>query len=261
MHRYISTTSVLAAFAFTGIASASLTVDLGTIRQIAPRPTLEYAGAYSSFLSSRVDIVSPRTIVGFDLFGIMQQLGGSLALVGVRVRDGGGNSYGTWSPGADIDLIQVVGAPLDGTTAMSYAGVVTQHLGETDAVLCSRVSSCDTVSGDQHYNAQHFISLGAGGAATMSFSGFLHSGPDSNGGGGGGSDGGSGPGSWTGGEGESQPAVYGGLLITQGMILEVSEAGLGEKYGVELLFETASVPAPGAIALLALAGFIARRRR
>lgn len=260
MHRYISTSSVLAAFAFTGIATASLTVDLGTIRQIAPRPTLEYAGAYSNFISSRVDTVSPRTIVGFDLFGIMQQLGGSLALVGVRVRDGGGNSYGTWSPGADIDLIHIVGAPLDGTTAMSYAGVVAQHLGETDAVLRARVSACDSVSGDQHYNVQHFVSLGAGGTATMSFSGFLHSGPVS-GGGGSGSEGGFGPGSSTGGGGESQPAVYGGLLITQGMMLELSEAGLGEKYGVELLFETASVPAPGAIALLALAGFVARRRR
>jgi MYXO-CTERM domain-containing protein len=32
-------------------------------------------------------------------------------------------------------------------------------------------------------------------------------------------------------------------------------------WGVELVFEPASVPAPGAVALLALAGFVARRRR
>ena len=76
----------------------------------------------------------------------------------------------------------------------------------------------------------------------------------------GGSGGGFG-GTWSGGGGSNEDPIYGGLLIAAGMQLEISEAGLGEGYGVALVFEPAAVPAPGAIALLAVAGIIARRRR
>jgi MYXO-CTERM domain-containing protein len=65
----------------------------------------------------------------------------------------------------------------------------------------------------------------------------------------------------SGGSGGGTAPTYGGLLISQGIALEVSEAGLGEKWGVELVFEQAAVPSPGAIALIALAGLVGRRRR
>jgi MYXO-CTERM domain-containing protein len=267
MHRHTVLASALASLAFCGLAAAEIVVDLGTVRQIAPRPTLEYNGNFGSHVSGRVDASGVRTVVGFDLFGIANQMGSNLALVAVRVRDGGGNSYGNWSPGADIDMLRIVNGATDGTTAVQYAGVVAQHLGESQGVLASRVATCDTVSGDQHYNSQRFISLGFGGVASLNFAGFLHgttggSGGGSNSGGGSGSGGPSGPGSFEGGgnPGETQQ-VYGGMLVTQGMLLEISEAGLGELYGVELVFEASAIPAPGAMALLALAGVAGRRRR
>lgn len=234
-------------------ASADITVDLGVIRQLSPRPTLDYSGAYAACLASRVDASGARTIVSFDLAEIVDMLGGNLALSEVRVRDAGGNSYGSWSPGADIDLCRIVGGSLAGQIDYRYTGGVAQHAGESSLVLGSRVAELDAVTGDQHYNSTHFVSLGQGGVVSMAFSGFLHSGGSSDGSGSSG-----GPGGYSGG---GQSPVYGGLLVADGMKLEVGEAGLGEVYGVELVFTPATVPAPGAIALLALAGVVARRRR
>jgi MYXO-CTERM domain-containing protein len=51
------------------------------------------------------------------------------------------------------------------------------------------------------------------------------------------------------------------MLVTAGMRLELSEAGLGESYGADLVFEPVAVPAPGAMAVLAGAGLLRRRRR
>lgn len=237
-------------------ASADITVDLGVIRQLSPRPTLDYSGAYAACLASRVDASGARTIVTFNLAEIVDTLGGGLALSEVRVRDAGGNSYGNWSPGADIDLCRIVGGSLSGQIDYRYTGVVAQHAGESSLVLGSRIADLDAVTGDQHYNSTHFVSLGQGGVVSMAFSGFLHSGGSSSDSGSG--SGGSGPGGYNGG---GQTPVYGGLLVASGMMLEVGEAGLGEGYGVELVFTPAAVPAPGAIALLALAGVVGRRRR
>lgn len=267
MHRHTVIASVFASLAFSGLAAAEIVVDLGTVRQIAPRPTLEYSGGFGSHLSSRVDSSGVRTVVSFDLFGIASQVGPNLSLIAVRVRDGGGNSYGNWSPGADIDMLRIVNGATDGVTAVQYAGVVAQHSGESSTVLAARVATCDTITGDQHYNSQHFISLGMGGVASLNFSGYLHGSTDGSGGSGGGTEGGggwggaSGPGSFEGGNPEQSQPVYGGMLITQGMALELSEAGLGELYGVELVFEASAIPAPGALALLGLAGLVGRRRR
>ncbi|RLS96823.1 MAG: hypothetical protein DWI10_01735 [Planctomycetota bacterium] len=262
MHHTTTITSVFAALAITGIASAEMIVNLGTVRQIAPRPTIEYSGNFGYAVSSYLDTSATRTVTSFDLNSIVLQIGGDLALTEIRVYDAGGNSYGTWSPGADIDMFRVTGAALEGNVVAGYSGVVTQHLGESAAILAARIAGLDSVSGDQHYNSEHFTSLGAGGRAWMHFDGFMHSdGSGSSGSSGPGSgSGGSGPGGFGGGGGSTTP-IYGGLLIAAGMKLEIGEAGLGEKYGVELVFEPATVPAPGAIALLALAGFVARRRR
>ena len=268
MHRTSTIgTTFVAALALAGAASADLVVDLGTIRQIAPRPSLEYTGGFASHLTSFTDASGVRTVARFDLHGIVEALGGNLALVEVRVRDAGGNSYGNWSQGADIDLFRVTGYAGDGSVTAGYAGTVDQHRGESSDVLKARTAECDAVSGDQHYNSQKFISLGQGGSAWLRFADFLHSsgsasGGSSGGDGWGGGSGGDGPGSWTGGNGgESTPPVYGGLLVGAGTFLEVGEAGLGEIYGLELVFEESAVPAPGAFALLLTAGLVARRRR
>jgi hypothetical protein len=266
MHRNTAIASVLATLAVSCIACAELVVDLGTVHQLSPRPTIQYNGGFSSAVSSRVDASGVRTITSFDLYDIVSRLSPDLALVEIRVYDAGGNSYGNWSPGADIDMFRITGGELAGNVTMGYSGAVTQHIGETSQILRNRTISCDAVSGDQHFNAEHFISLGAAGRAWMHFDGFLHSAGSSTGGGtdGSGSSGGSGGGfggTWSGGGGSNEDPIYGGLLIAAGMQLEISEAGLGEGYGVALVFEPAAVPAPGAIALLAVAGIIARRRR
>lgn len=273
MHRHTAIASVLASLTIASLSSAAIVVNVGTVRQIAPRPMIEYTGAFASAVSSSLDPSATRTVTRFDLNAIVMSLGGDLALTEVRVYDAGGNSYSNWSPGADIDLMRIAGAIPVGTVQFAYSGGVAEHSAESSDTLRNRTFTCDAVSGDQHFNSQHFVSLGANGRAIMQFSGFLHN-PGTTGGSGSGSGSGSGTGEgsgtgmgqWGGGqqnEGQSggTAPTYGGLLISQGIALEVSEAGLGEKWGVELVFEQAAVPSPGAIALIALAGLVGRRRR
>ena len=283
MHRHTALASVLASLTIASLSSAAIVVNVGTVRQISPRPAIEYTGAYASAVSSALDPSATRTVTRFDLHAIAMSLGGDLALTEVRVYDAGGNSYSNWSPGADIDMMRIAGAIPAGVVQCAYSGGVAEHSIESSDILRTRTYTCDAVSGDQHFNSQHFVSLGANGRAIMQFSGFLHnpgsaggsgSGSGSGAGSGSGSGSGSGEGSGTGigqsgggsqgeteGQGGGTAPTYGGLLLAQGITLEVSEAGLGEKWGVELVFEQAAVPAPGAIALIALAGLVGRRRR
>lgn len=257
--------TALAAFAVVSMTAASahaeIIANIGTVMQTLPRPAIIYTGNYRDFVTSAVDSSGARTVTSFDLFGISNALGGNLALVEVRVRDAGNNSYGSYSPGADIDLMRIAGADLSGgTVTAGYQGGVAQHLGEAESVLKSRVAFCDAISGDQHFNSQHFISLGLNGLATMHFADFVWNfGGSGTGGTGGGS---SGPGGWSGGGGDSGSTTrLGGLILQSGMRLEIGEAGTGETYGVDLVFEQVAVPAPGAAALLGLAGLFGRRRR
>ena len=258
---------IAAACAMAGIAHAELTIQLGTVQQVSPRPSIVYTGNYGAFVTSHLDAAGIRTVTSFDIHGIAQQLGGNLALVAVRVRDTGANSYGNWSPGADIDLFRVVGTDLTrGTVSAGYQGAVAQHTGETDSTLKTRIADCDAVSGDQHFNSQHFISLGLNGLAWLNFSDFAQNqgglAGDGPGDWGGGSGGGDGPGEQGGGGGGGGgETTYGGIIVHSGMRLEIGEAGLGESYAAELVFEQIAVPAPGALALLAGAGLLRRRRR
>ena len=261
MHRATAVAAIAAGLAVSAGASAEFTVNLGTVMQTLPRPAIVYTGSFGAFVTSGVDAAGPRTITSFDLGGIANSLGGNLALVEVRVRDVGTNTYGSYSPGADIDLLRIGGADLSGgTVTVGYTGAVAQHVGETEGVLKTRIGACDAVSGDQHFNSQHFISLGLNGLATMRFSDFVW-GAVGGGGSGSGAGGGTGPGGWSGGGGSSGETRLGGLIIQNGMRLEIGEAGTGETYGVDLVFDQVAVPAPGAAALLGIAGLFGRRRR
>ena len=261
MHRATAVAAIAAGLAVSAGASAEFTVNLGTVMQTLPRPAIVYTGGYGAFVSSGVDASGVRTVTSFNLGGIASSLGGNLALVEIRVRDVGTNSYGSYSPGADIDLLRIGGADLSGgTVAVGYTGAVTQHVGETEGILKNRIGACDAVSGDQHFNSQHFISLGLNGIASMRFSDFVW-GAVGGGSGGSGAGGGTGPGGWGGGGGSTEETRLGGLIIQDGMRLEIGEAGTGETYGVDLVFEQVTVPAPGAGALLGLAGIFARRGR
>ena len=92
MHRNTTIVSIVAALSLAGLASASITVNVGTVRQLSPRPTIQYTGGFASAVTSRVDAAGIRTVTRFNLHDIVQQLGGNLALVNVRVYDAGGNS-------------------------------------------------------------------------------------------------------------------------------------------------------------------------
>jgi len=262
MHRATAIAAIAAGLAVAAAANAEITINAGTVMQTLPRPSIVYTGNYGAFVTSGTDASGVRTITSFDLAGIAGTLGGNLALVEVRVRDAGTNSYGSYSPGADIDLLRIGGADLSGgTVTVGYTGTVTQHVGETEGILKNRIGACDAVSGDQHFNSQHFISLGLNGLASMRFSDFVWGADGSGDGSGGSGTGGSGPGGWNGGGGSTGETRLGGLIIQSGMRLEIGEAGTGETYGVDLVFEQVAVPAPGAAALLGLAGVFGRRGR
>ncbi len=245
--------ALLTALALGSTASAD-TVDVGYITQIAPRPSLAYSGSYGSYITSEVvNNGTQRTLVTVDLYGILHSLGLNY-LESVSVIDGGNNQYNS-SPGADIDYFKVEG--LDPLTAVTfgYAGPNIPHTLEGSTVLGMRVAAMDAVTGDQDYNCLHFVSLGYLGVLTSTFSTPLPSG----GGAGGGQ---SGP-NENGGNGGAGSPPGGGvtnlIYATQGLSLKISEAGLGERYFIQI--KGSAVPAPGAAGLLAAAGLLGRRRR
>jgi hypothetical protein len=125
MHRHTAIASVLASLAVASASSAAIVVNVGTIRQVSPRPLIEYTGSHASAVSSRLDPEGTRTVTRFDLHDIVSSLGGGLALIEARVYDAGGNSYGNWSPGADIDMMRIAGVIPAGDIAFRYAGAVT----------------------------------------------------------------------------------------------------------------------------------------
>lgn len=233
------------------------TVEVGVLRQIAPRPLINYSGGYAPFVTSSTAIDDvERTLVSIDLHGIMQAAGLHW-LESVQIFDGGGNQY-NGSPGADIDFMSITGLASGTTTHLAYAGSNGTHLAESAGQLAARVAALDAVSGDQDWSHPHFVSLGLNGTLTATF-GVPGGG---SGGGGSGGGGGGGPGWTTGGGtpggGGTMPLVQ----IAPGMTLLLSEAGFGEWYGIRLV-GYAAIPGPGPLALLGLsaAGLLGRRRR
>lgn len=236
------------------LASAD-TIDVGLIQQIAPRPVIAYEGSYGAYVSSSM-VVNPieRTLVSIDLHGLMQAAGINW-LESVTILDGGGNQY-LGSPGADIDYFQLIGVSPGTTMTMAYTGTNALHLAESSQVLLGRTGSMDAMTGDQDFNAQHFVSLGPGGALTMTFASPAGgSGPDGSGGGGSGP---SGPGQWTGGGGGEDPSggIFHLIQSLPGLALHLNEAGSGERYMIRITGY--AIPAPAVAALLALGGLFGR---
>ncbi len=233
-------------------------VQMGAVRHLPARPTISYTGSYATCFTSSVDASGMRTIIDVDISQAAQSAAPGMILRSITIQDAGTNVYGASSPGADLDLLMLQGADASAEMTLDYTGSVTQHNNDSQATLAARIAAADAIAGDTNTGMTHFVSLGLGGELRVDFRSLMivQSGD-------GGGEGGSGPGSSSGGEsggsGGTSTQVIEGLLISQGMHLYLSEAGAGET--LNITFEFAAVPAPGAFALLSLAGVFARKRR
>lgn len=247
--------TAVAALAFVAVGqSYADIVDVGTVVQIAPKPSITYSGAYGSFLSSSL-VQNPvaRTVVTLDLHGIMQAAGFSW-IERIDVLDAGGNAY-FGSPGADLDYWHLEGAGAGTTVTFGYAGPNVTHINESSDSLALRVGALDAISGDQDFNSLHFVSLGLQGVLSATFA--TEAVPGGSGGSGTPGGGGSQPGEWGGG---TPPGGLANLLqVVPGLKLHLSEAGLGEGYAIRIV--GASIPAPALLPLLASAPCLVRRGR
>jgi hypothetical protein len=242
-----------AALMMNSAASADV-VGVGYVTQTSPRPNIIYSGSFGSYITSQmVDNGTQRTLVTVDLYGIMQTLGLNY-LESVSIVDGGNNQYNS-SPGADIDYFAFEGLGSETILNYGYAGPNTPHTLEGSAVLGTRIAAMDAVTGDQDYNCLHFVSLGNLGVLTSTFTTPVAGG----GGGGGGGNGGPEEHGGSGGSGGPSGGFTNLVYATPGLKLKISEAGLGERYFIQI--KGSAVPAPGAAALLSLTGLLGRRRR
>jgi len=231
------------AFAANSFAIDPQTIEVGSFVNTS-MSTATYTGPYTGFVSHAA--VDGHNVMTIDVAGILDSLGYNL-LYSITVTDNGANSYGSLSPGADIDLFRIDGPNVD--YFFSYAGPNATHHPEDSDRLGERLLQLDSFSGAQDQWAVTHVSLGQNGSITATFaqpvdlsSWFTGSGGSTNGGG---------PVF----NPSNPPDSEGGDLP----ILMLSEHGTFESYRVTVV--AATVPAPGAVALLGLAGFIGQRRR
>lgn len=196
---------------------------------------ISYAGDYSAHVTASKAPQSANTfptLITIDLSAILS-INGFEAFSDVSVVDSGQNAYGA-SPGADMDLFTFAGLPNNVAYEFEYLGPNPTHLSESAGILGLREAIIDTQTGATDNGSFAFVSLGLNGKLTANMSGW----------------------SGNGGGGEG-PAIPTGL--TSGISLLLSEAGSGESFDVYVT--TANVPAPGALALLGMAGLMGRRGR
>jgi MYXO-CTERM domain-containing protein len=195
--------------------------------------TISYTGDYRTQVTASKAPAGTNTyptLITIDLSAILS-INGFEAFSDVTVVDSGLNAYGG-SPGADIDYFAFTGLPNNVAYEFAYLGPNPTHLNESAGVLGIREALIDTQTGNTDNGALAFVSLGLNGKLTANMSG------------------------WTGGGGQG-PGIPTGL--TSGISLMLSEAGSGESFDVYVT--TANVPAPGALALLGMAGLLGRRGR
>ena len=125
--RLARTACAIAALVMSGTALGTV-VNVGTIKQIAPRPLLSYNGGFAPYISSSlVQNGVDRTLVAIDIYGIMQAAG-LTHLERIDILDGGGNAYGG-SPGADIDYFLLQGMDPQTVQSLGYTGTNPVHVG------------------------------------------------------------------------------------------------------------------------------------
>ena len=237
--------------ALSGQAVADIQIDVGCFSNVNPVPSCEYEGDYAPFITSwEVEGYTSSqgyTMIDIDIAGIMAAAG-EHHLLGVTIMDFGTNSYGTLSPGADIDYIDFVGLDQGVEVRADYDGPTSEHIGQDSDQLWGRLGALDAFYGANHVDDDVYVSLGNLGALELEFSDI-----DGGGQGGGGGDGGSG-----GSGGGIDP--WSGLASSNGLHLQIAEVGSHEQFTIHL--HTSSIPAPGVLLVLSGGvGMLRRRRR
>lgn len=246
----------LGAIATLAVATTAFADDLHTVEVGSFVNTGVGVMSYTGSFGSKVEFanVDGHTLIGVDLAGILDSLGYNM-LWSITVTDNGFNSYGSMSPGADIDLFRVDGA--SSNAIYSYNGPNPVHQTESSARLAERMLLLDSFSGAQDaWNLTH-VSLGQNGSATATFEqpldlrDFI-----------------SNPGNATTGgvfgpgfNPYTPPLPPIDPQSGDNPFLVVSEHGTFESFRISLIASTAPVPAPGALALLGVAGALGKKRR
>ena len=208
-------------------ASTGPAIDIGTFVNTGVG-AIGYKGNFGDYVSSaKVAGPSQHTLISVDLGGLLTSLGVD-AFLGVRITDTGLNTYGTLSPGADVDLFGFDGLSPDIDLLYIYGGPNPVHQNETTEQLALRVGAIDTFSGAQDAWHQTHVSLGQEGSLTVLLS-------------------------------DPQDVIDfpGPGVAGVGPFLLMSEAGTSESFQVDVL----AIPAPGTLVLLGLAAVFARSRR
>ena len=186
---------------------------------------MTYWGDFDSYVWSGPAPEAPgSTVVSVDLGGILGSLGYQ-GFTGVAVSDAGVNSYGTLSPGADIDYLAFENLSSDIGTFFAYDGPNPVHSIESSGLLAYRVKKVDSQSGDQDAWDWTHVSLGELGRMDALL---------------------------------TRPQWIYELPAGRSPILHVSEAGSTEIFQITVF---AIVPGPAPLALLLLAGVVARPSR
>ncbi len=259
------------------------TLNLGTFAN-AGFAEINYEGDFGEYISVTGQLESDNdyNVITIDLASLLEDAGFNVVLT-VTVVDTGLNQYNN-SPGADIDLLSFQGLMEEVTVGFDYDGPVELHSNETSEQLAERLSNLDAENGVHNSEAPYMVSLGNQGSLTATLTGWPGIDPDTrgevdpsddtsnddgdgepDGNDGGGSDDGGGDSGDDGGDGDSGDDGGGdddGGFDPSSLVvptLLISEAGMAESFEVYITVE--SVPAPGALALLGMAGFAGRRSR
>lgn len=204
-----------------GLHTTADVIDIGRFEKAGPGD-IHYQGNYAAYLSSGSEgLNNEHTRIILDLDGLLSSLGSGWGLKSVSIIDTGENIY-TSSPGADIDLFRLFNVRTGVDVSYLYDGPFEMHQNETEAQWKQRVWDLDWGAGG--LEGMMWLSLGDEGrlSATLSDVQFA-------------------------GQGDAPFELHFG------------EAGSPESFRVEI--EVVQVPAPGAIALLALAGLLVRSRK
>lgn len=160
--------AALTALSVTSHATAEhVTVDLGWFMNTGGGG-IYYDGGFTPWVSSGFGPGSTtHTVIGIDVAGILAALSYEW-LTGVTITDTGANAYGTFSPGADVDLLRLTGIDSDAAVSWTYDGPNINHDGETSWHMAYRTAGLDSLSGHQEWDWTH-VSLGNHGSLAATF--------------------------------------------------------------------------------------------